>query len=104
MTLDHLWPDPDRRDDALLRCLEDVYRADEELVPPVLLVDPDDLTPEELRILGALSHGLGDRGAAHALGVTWDSVRHSSRSARRKLRAKNTTHACCEALRQGLIK
>ena len=97
------WTDPDRRDAALLACLEDVYRAEEGRALPAVPIDPAELTPEELRILGALSRGLGDRGTADVLGVTWDSVRHSSRSARRKLGAKNTTHACCEALRRGLI-
>jgi DNA-binding NarL/FixJ family response regulator len=92
--LEQLWPDPDRRDDALIRCLTDVYAYE----------PPDALTPQEVRVIGALSHGLGDNGAADTLGLSFESVKLSSKLARRKLRAKNTTHACCEALRQGLIR
>jgi DNA-binding NarL/FixJ family response regulator len=65
---------------------------------------PDALTPTQVRVLEALSRGLGDNGAADVLGVTTESVKTSSQLARRKLKAKNTTHACCEALRQGLIR
>jgi DNA-binding NarL/FixJ family response regulator len=88
------WPDPDRRHDALVRCLVDVHSYE----------PPDLLTPTQVRVLGALSHGLGYRGAADLLGVTVESVKTSSTLARRKLKARNTTHACCVAIREGLIR
>ncbi len=95
-----MWPadtwstnDPDRADDALLRCLMDVHRAE----------PPDALTPSELRVVGALSQGLGETDVAEVLGITYHSVKQASKLARRKLRAKNTTHMCCEAVRRGLI-
>ncbi len=88
-----IWPDRDRRSDALLRCLIDVHQHE----------PPDALTPNQARVLEALSRGLGDKGAADLLGVTIESIKTSSQLARRKLKAKNTTHACCEALRRGLI-
>lgn len=93
MSARELMPDPDRRDEALLRCLVDVHSYEPEL-----------LTPAQTRVLGALSHGLGDRGAADLLGVTVESVKEAAKLARRKLQARNTTHACCEALRRGLIR
>lgn len=92
--LEHLWPDPDRRDEALFRVAVAIGRAHERT----------HLTPMEVRVLEALSHGLGREGAAEVLGVTVETVKSWTLQARRVLRAKNTTHACCEALRQGLIR
>lgn len=89
------WADPDRRDDAILRVLGRVYRQ------------PDrrcELVPSEVRVLEALSRGLEYRGAAEVLGLTFETVKGQAKSARRVLRAKNTTHACCEAIRRGLIR
>lgn len=93
--LEELWPDPDLRDDALLRCLVDVYTYEPSAPRP--------LSPMQVRVLEALSHGLGDSGSADVLGIDFETVKGYSKLARHKLRAKNTTHACCEALRRGLI-
>ena len=57
----------------------------------------------ELRTLELVSHGVGVDGAADLAYVSANTIRSQLLSARRKLRAKNTTHACCLALRQGLI-
>lgn len=62
------------------------------------------LTPRETQVIEALSHGLDSEGAADLLGIGLETVKTLTRRARRALRAKNTTHACCEALRQGLIQ
>ena len=91
-SLSELWPDPDRRSEALLSCLCHVYEY-----------EPQVLTPMETRTLEALSHGLENSEAAVVLGVTLESIKSHAKVARRKLRAKNSTAACCEALRQGLI-
>ena len=88
------WPDPDRRDDALLRCLCDTHRH--ELA--------SELTPMQRRILEAASHGLDADGIATLVGVTQESVKTHLKLARRCLRAKNTTHAVAEALRRQLIR
>jgi DNA-binding CsgD family transcriptional regulator len=93
--LEHLWPDPDRRDDALYRVAAAVGHS-----PP----ERTQVHPAELRALQAVSVGLDERGAAHVLGLARMTVTTQLRDARRALRAKNTTHACCEALRQGLIR
>lgn len=45
MTVDRLWPDADRRDDALQRLLEDVHGT------------KGGLTPMEPRVLGIDPHG-----------------------------------------------
>lgn len=92
--LEHVFPDPDRRDDALERLLTDVYSTTERT----------QLTAAELRALQASSVGLDGYGAAAVLGVAYETVKSQLKTGRRALRAKNTTHACCEALRQGLIR
>lgn len=61
------------------------------------------LVPSEVRVLEALSRGLGYRGAAEVLGWSTYTVMWSSKCARRKLAAKDTTQAVAEALRRGLI-
>jgi len=91
--IEQLWPDPDRREDALERLLVRVYSTTERT----------HVTPAELRALQALSVGLDEHGCAAVLGVGHETVKRQLVKARRALRAKNTTHACCEALRQGLI-
>jgi DNA-binding NarL/FixJ family response regulator len=92
VSIEELWPDPDRRDDALLRCAIDVASDDHEA-----------LTPGQRKVLEAVSHGLGNQGAADALGLSIDSVKTQLQLASRSLAAKNATHACCIALRRGLI-
>lgn len=92
--VEELWPDPDLRDDALERLAARVA------------VQPDKatLTDAEKRVLEAVSHGLGGQGAADALGIGFETVKDRLKQARRALAAKDTTHAACEAIRQGLIQ
>lgn len=90
--IEELWPDPDRRHDALLRLAEAVYR------------DPLPLTEAETLALTTAARGLRWRESAELLGVAPDTVRWALVRARQKLRAKNTTHAVAEALRRGLIQ
>ena len=118
--LDREWPDPDKRNDALERVQAAVNQADR-IWPlgyadmyPTLREDPDaytrrprkrvELDRRELRVLECLSHGMGRQGAADSLGLTLEMVKYSLLESRRVLRAKDVTHACCEALRQGLIR
>lgn len=61
------------------------------------------LTPRERDVLRCLAHGLTDRMAGDTLGLSVHTVRTHLRHARYKLNAKTTTHACCLALRLGLI-
>lgn len=84
------WTDPDRRDDALLRCLVDVHSAEV-------------LSPVQARIVGAMSHGLAESEVADVLGVSFDSVHSQMKAARRRLRAKNAAHAVAISLRLGII-
>lgn len=92
--LENEWPDGDRRDDALIRALCDVYQAEDTRL----------IQPSQTRVLEALSHGSDANGAAEILGLSAFTVREHTKNARRALRAKNTTHACCEAIRLGLIR
>lgn len=62
------------------------------------------LTPSELRALEAVSRGMTGEMAAELLGVAFETIQSQLKSARYRLRAKNTTHACCEAIRRGLIR
>lgn len=91
--LEHEWPDEDRRDEALLSALCDVHRAEE----------TPNVTEGQLKVLEALSRGVGAVGASEILGLSAATVTDQAKKARHALRAKNTTHACCEALRRGLI-
>jgi DNA-binding CsgD family transcriptional regulator len=92
--LERAWPDPDRRDEALGRLAGRIATQQER----------GDLTPTEARVLEARSRGLGNIGAAALLGLSVPAVEAHVKLARRILRAKDTPHACCEALRRGLIR
>lgn len=89
--LEHLWPDPDRRDDALERLAARVE------------VGRATLTECERRCLIAASAGLDRRETALIYSVTPETIDKQLLMARRRLRAKNTTHAVAQAIRQGLI-
>lgn len=63
-----------------------------------------DLSPSELRVLECLSRGMTVPQTAEALFLAIDTIKSHTKLCRFKLRAKNTTHACCEALRLGVIR
>ncbi len=86
------WPDPDQRDDALWRALA---RTHAQPVPQ--------LTAMEVRVLEALAHGAGVRGAADITGLTESAAASHIRRARSILGAKDRTHAVAIALRLRLI-
>lgn len=61
------------------------------------------LTSAECRALNALAeHGYGTN-AAKSLGLSSHTVRDQLKAARRKLGARNTTHAVAISIRNGLI-
>lgn len=62
-----------------------------------------DLTEPELHALLLMSHGLEEQMAADMLGKSLYTVKYQLKSARYKLKAKNTRHAIAIALRMGLI-
>lgn len=62
------------------------------------------LTGEERLILAYLSRGLTVAQTADATALTYETVKTKLKLVRYKLRAKNNTHACCEAVRRRLIK
>ena len=62
-----------------------------------------DLTAAELRVVESMSHGLTAQMAGELLAVSPETVKSQLQAARFRLRAKNTTHAVANALRQGLI-
>jgi DNA-binding CsgD family transcriptional regulator len=95
------WADPDRRDAALERVRAQVKHGPW-LGPKTR--DYRSLQPSELRALEAMSHGLSMLEASEVTGFNYETLRASLKNVRRVLGAKNTTHACCEALRQGLIR
>lgn len=64
----------------------------------------DALTARELEALRYLSRGLSRGQTASAMVCALETVKTRLKSARYKLRAKNSTHACCEAIRRGLIQ
>lgn len=62
------------------------------------------LTRAELRVVSAMSHGLNREMTADTLGISVETVKEHTKNARRKIGAKNTTHLCCIALREGWVK
>lgn len=89
-----IWPDPDRRDDALVRALIRTHAQP----------DPRErVTEREAQVLTALAHGLRSAEAGELLGIKGDTVRQLTMNARHALRAKTTPHAVAEALRKGII-
>lgn len=61
------------------------------------------LTKVQLDALRYLSRGLTLDQTADALFKSPDTIKTQMKSVRYKLHAKTTMHACCEAIRQGLI-
>ena len=62
-----------------------------------------DLTPAVLEVLRFASQGLDWRGIARVTRKSPNTVVGQLKDARLRLKARNTTHACCEAIRRGLI-
>ena len=99
--LSRLWPDDDRRDNALARIRLTMVRG-----RPNLNSHPRDwdrLRDVERRTLEALSHGLSKREAGDVLGCSYWTVCDRLDNARWVLGAKTTVQAVAEALRLGLI-
>jgi DNA-binding NarL/FixJ family response regulator len=67
--------------------------------------DPRPLATSKRRLecLRYASHGLEREAVADAMGITVETVMTHLAYARRDLGARNTMHACCIALRLGLI-
>lgn len=108
-TLGDLWPDADRRDEALIRLLARTeagrIRRNGERNERYMLAPRarELLTPRECQVLEGMSRGLGRRGTAELLGVAEETVAAHLKRARYLLRSKNTTQAVAEAVRRGLI-
>jgi len=64
---------------------------------------PPRLSPREIECLRALADGEGPKQIAHRLGLSIRTCEHYVLGARRKLRAKNTTHAVVLAIEHGLL-
>lgn len=64
---------------------------------------PSPLSPREREVLRCASVGLTEAQTADMCGRSVDTIKNQLTSARRKLLAKNTAHAACEAIRLGLI-
>jgi len=62
------------------------------------------LTPREIEILNCIAEGNSNRGIAHMLGISEQTVKNHIASVMRKLIANDRTHAVVLALRQGLIR
>lgn len=88
----------------LLRSIARRPLVDESMIGTIAPARVGLLMPSEARVLEAASRGLTAEMTADMLGVAYETVKTELKSARRRLRAKNTTHACCEAIRLGLIR
>jgi len=93
--LEHLWPDPDRREAALGRVAVRVGVGE---------LRRQELDRKDRDVLQAISVGLSSIEAADVLGLPHGTVQDRLKACRRVLRAKNTTHAVALAIRQGFIR
>ena len=90
--------------DAILERMRDDAESDWPFAIMEAMEDASSpLTPAELRVLECASYGLSGQMTADVLGWGLETVRELTKRARAKLGAKNTCHACCEALRLGLL-
>ena len=64
----------------------------------------DALSPRELEVVTGISYGMTDRMIGELYGISEHTVGTHVRRLQAKLKAKNRTHASCEALRRGLIR
>lgn len=103
------WPDEDRRDAALVRVSRRVsfdvaeqngHGRNRSYVQPRRLTP----TQGQLRVIEAISHGVGNRGAAELLGISPETVKAHLRQASRMMGAKDRTHLVALALRLRLIQ
>jgi DNA-binding NarL/FixJ family response regulator len=95
------WPDRLLHDLARAPLLDDSL----ELVPKhYATVSRNELSERELQILHCASIGLTTEHIADLLFLAQTTVKDHLKRARYVLRAKNTTHACCLAIRQGLFE
>jgi DNA-binding NarL/FixJ family response regulator len=101
--VEKLMPDPDRRDEALLRVLCRVHRTDGQCTSTPRQRSRDDLTDGDRLVLQTLSRGLTVTQASDVLGIPYETVKSRLRKSCRVLRAKNSTHAVANAIRAGLI-
>ena len=86
------WTDPERRDQALERLAARINDYDRTKVSPL-----------EARALQGAAVGLSMEMIAEVYGVAYDTIHTQIESAKKKLGAKNLTHAVTLAMRQGLI-
>lgn len=66
--------------------------------------DPKGLTPREIEVLELYAHGMSSKTIARYLFINFETVRTHSSHARRKLEARNTTHAVAISIRRGYIQ
>jgi DNA-binding NarL/FixJ family response regulator len=62
------------------------------------------LSVDELKVLSLRSHGKTLEEVAAETGAGLETVKTRLRTAKYKLEAKSPLHACCQAIRQGLIE
>lgn len=89
--------------DAILRRMVADTESDWPVRLTAAIAKGSKLTGRERQVVDACSRGLTEPMVADVLGVSRWTVHHHMKNARFKLRAKNTTHACCIAIRAGLI-
>jgi two-component system, NarL family, response regulator len=89
--------------DALRQVGRGVRVVDPALIDGLLGDSPRQLTPREVDVLTAVSHGLTNRQAATQLGTRESTVKTLLARAMGKLDASDRTHAVAMGLRRGLI-
>jgi DNA-binding CsgD family transcriptional regulator len=92
-----------RADDNLAAMRRDGESGWEQRLQARMDAVPKQLSERETMILRCASYGLHRDDAAALLGISSETAKSYSERARRKLQAKNTTHAVALAIRGGLL-
>lgn len=97
----------DSKDDAHSRLLSDIEKApliDEVHLKNYRTTSSDKLSPQEVRVVTAMSFGMNLVNISEILGISYLTAMDHSKAIRFKLRAKNQAHCVAVALRQGIIR
>jgi DNA-binding NarL/FixJ family response regulator len=64
----------------------------------------EDLTDRELELLDLVAHGMSNRGIAHSLSISENTVKYHMKNILQKLDVQNRTEAVARAIHLGMIK
>lgn len=90
------WRDFDKVEEACFDIARDISRTRAGL-------EGHGITAQEKRVIEAVSHGVGNKGAAQILGLSEETIKSHLKHASIKLKAKDGRHLVANAMRAGII-